>query len=165
MANDHSSVNKPKQRTAFPPNYIHSLDSAHMMLTARACQKEGISFAGVHDSYWTHAGTVDDMNRILRDMVRPLPSTRLASLTSSFPSLWRCTGSPCFSSCTQASSKSVRTLSSGTLRPAAAWTWRLCGAARTFSLDVSMSRCENECAADRRSPSLHGAWLPWTVAG
>lgn len=27
----------------------------------------GITFAGVHDSYWTHAGTVDDMNRILRE--------------------------------------------------------------------------------------------------
>ena len=32
---------KSKQRTAFPPNYIHSLDSAHMMLTACATDKEG----------------------------------------------------------------------------------------------------------------------------
>lgn len=28
-----------KQRNAFPPNYIHSLDAAHMMLTALHCQK------------------------------------------------------------------------------------------------------------------------------
>jgi DNA-directed RNA polymerase len=40
-----------------------------MMLTARACAKEGITFAGVHDSFWTHAGTVDVMNRLLRDTV------------------------------------------------------------------------------------------------
>ena len=111
MANDHSSVNKPKQRTAFPPNYIHSLDSAHMMLTARACHKEGISFAGVHDSYWTHAGTVDDMNRILRNMVRRPPLMTLPpSLTLSFfCSLWRCTGSRCSSICTRTSSRSVLT--------------------------------------------------------
>jgi DNA-directed RNA polymerase len=49
-------VIKQKQRSAFPPNFIHSVDSAHMMLTAIACNKAGLSFAGVHDSYWTHAG-------------------------------------------------------------------------------------------------------------
>jgi DNA-directed RNA polymerase len=47
-----------RQRSAFPPNYIHSIDSAHMMRTATACQGAGICFAGVHDSFWTHAGTV-----------------------------------------------------------------------------------------------------------
>ena len=29
----------------------------------------GITFAAVHDSYWTHAGTIDRMNEILRDQV------------------------------------------------------------------------------------------------
>jgi len=38
---DFHPVMKSKQRTAFPPNYIHSLDSAHMMLTACATDKEG----------------------------------------------------------------------------------------------------------------------------
>ena len=38
---DYLPVIKTKQRTAFPPNYIHSLDSAHMMLTAVACSKAG----------------------------------------------------------------------------------------------------------------------------
>ena len=27
----------------------------------------GLDFAGVHDSFWTHAGTVDTMNRVLRE--------------------------------------------------------------------------------------------------
>jgi len=27
-------VNKNKQKSAFPPNYVHSLDSTHMMYTA-----------------------------------------------------------------------------------------------------------------------------------
>jgi DNA-directed RNA polymerase len=27
----------------------------------------GITFAAVHDSYWTHASKVDELNTILRD--------------------------------------------------------------------------------------------------
>lgn len=34
-------VMKARQRSAFPPNYIHSIDSSHMMLTALACAQEG----------------------------------------------------------------------------------------------------------------------------
>lgn len=53
-----------KQRGAFPPNFIHSLDSTHMMLTAMYCQRSGSTFASVHDSFWTHAANVDVMNRV-----------------------------------------------------------------------------------------------------
>ncbi|KAK3288981.1 hypothetical protein CYMTET_3562, partial [Cymbomonas tetramitiformis] len=63
---EHPSV-KQKQKSAFPPNYIHSLDSTHMMKTAIDCHAVGLSFAGVHDSFWTHAGTTPEMNRILRE--------------------------------------------------------------------------------------------------
>ena len=58
---------KVKQRSAFPPNYIHSIDSSHMMKTAVACVDAGLTFAGVHDSFWTHARDVDGMSAILRD--------------------------------------------------------------------------------------------------
>ena len=37
-----------------------------MKLTALKCFKEGINYAGVHDSYWTHAADVTRMNAILR---------------------------------------------------------------------------------------------------
>ncbi|KAJ3417132.1 DNA-directed RNA polymerase [Chytridiales sp. JEL 0842] len=60
-------VNPMKQSTAFPPNFIHSLDATHMMLSAIACQRAGLDFAAVHDSYWTHACDVDAMSSILRD--------------------------------------------------------------------------------------------------
>lgn len=92
-----------RQRTAFPPNFVHSLDGSHMMMTAITCKEAGLSFAGlycclfsfqshemssarvnkhrmthanvfvpilvagVHDSYWTHACDVDQMNKILRE--------------------------------------------------------------------------------------------------
>lgn len=60
-------VNTRKQRTAFPPNYIHSLDATHMLMSAIECGKKGITFAAVHDSYWTHAGDVDEMSTSLRE--------------------------------------------------------------------------------------------------
>ena len=32
-------VHRMKQRTAFPPNFVHSLDSTHMMYTSLECKK------------------------------------------------------------------------------------------------------------------------------
>lgn len=61
-----AEVDARAQATAFPPNFIHSLDATHMMMTALAC-KDKIAFASVHDSYWTHASSVDEMSVILRD--------------------------------------------------------------------------------------------------
>jgi DNA-directed RNA polymerase len=37
-----------RQRTAFPPNFVHSLDGSHMMMTALACKKAGLNFAGFY---------------------------------------------------------------------------------------------------------------------
>lgn len=60
-------VNRRKQLQAFPPNFIHSLDASHMLLSALECDELGLTFAAVHDSFWTHASDVDTMNRVLRD--------------------------------------------------------------------------------------------------
>jgi DNA-directed RNA polymerase len=38
-----------------------------MMYTSIECAKAGIAYASVHDSYWTHAASVDKMNKILRE--------------------------------------------------------------------------------------------------
>ncbi|KAJ4833082.1 DNA-directed RNA polymerase 2, chloroplastic/mitochondrial [Turnera subulata] len=81
-----------RQRTAFPPNFVHSLDGSHMMMTAVACKRAGLRFAGVHDSYWTHACDVDEMNRILREKFvelyeQPILENLLEGFEQSFPSL------------------------------------------------------------------------------
>lgn len=81
-----------RQRTAFPPNFVHSLDGSHMMMTAIACKEAGLNFAGVHDSYWTHACDVDDLNRILREKFvelydAPILENLLEGFQKSFPSL------------------------------------------------------------------------------
>jgi DNA-directed RNA polymerase len=83
---DHLPVNSRKQSTAFAPNFIHSIDSTHLLMTASDCAARGLTFAGdvfvvwlvcfwfcllvhvagVHDSFWTHPGDVDEMGRSLR---------------------------------------------------------------------------------------------------
>ena len=74
---DDLPVMKRRQRSAFPPNYVHSLDSTHMMMTALGCHDKDITFAGVHDSFWTHAGSVNTMNEILRHKFYELHSQPL----------------------------------------------------------------------------------------
>ncbi len=94
LATEHDTkpVMKQRQRTAFPPNFIHSIDSSHMMMTAVECRKLGLDFAGVHDSFWTHAGTVDQMNEVLRETFvklhsQPLLENLLIELEREHPSV------------------------------------------------------------------------------
>ena len=56
-----------KQMNGLPPNFIHSLDAAHMYLSALRCHDAGLTFASVHDSFWTHAADVDILNQVIRD--------------------------------------------------------------------------------------------------
>ena len=42
---DASPIQRVRQRSAFPPNFIHSIDSSHMMMTAIACHKAGEELA------------------------------------------------------------------------------------------------------------------------
>ncbi|KAG0237059.1 DNA-directed RNA polymerase [Actinomortierella wolfii] len=72
-----SPVNVQKQRTAFPPNFIHSLDATHMLMSAAGCVEAGLTFASVHDSYWTHACDVEVMNEVLRDQFIRLHSNSI----------------------------------------------------------------------------------------
>lgn len=50
------------------PNFIHSLDAAHLMMVANDCAEQGIgSLTVIHDSFGTHAGKTDKLATILRD--------------------------------------------------------------------------------------------------
>lgn len=60
-------LHKSRQVTAFPPNFVHSLDSSHMLLTALEMDRRGLTFSAVHDSFWTHACDIDEMNEVLRE--------------------------------------------------------------------------------------------------
>jgi len=85
---DHSEklpVSTQRQKTAFPPNFIHSLDSTHMLLTAIDMERRGLTFTAVHDSYWTHPADVPAMNDTLRSCFLDLYSEPvLENLLESF---------------------------------------------------------------------------------
>uniref|UniRef100_A0A8C5C720 DNA-directed RNA polymerase n=1 Tax=Gadus morhua TaxID=8049 RepID=A0A8C5C720_GADMO len=84
-----------KQKNAFPPNFIHSLDSTHMMLTSLNCYRyAGLTFVSVHDCFWTHAVTVDTMNKVCREQFVALHSQPILQELSNFLLLKYCSELP-----------------------------------------------------------------------
>jgi DNA-directed RNA polymerase len=80
VLNHHSDdlpIHKQRQVSAFPPNFVHSLDSSHMLLTALEMDRRGLTFSAVHDSFWTHACDIDEMNDVLREVFVDLYSQPL----------------------------------------------------------------------------------------
>lgn len=50
------------------PNFVHSLDAAHLMLTVVAAREAGITdLAVIHDSFGAHASEIDRLSTILRE--------------------------------------------------------------------------------------------------
>lgn len=61
-------IDKRRQSSGISPNWVHSMDAAHMQLTVSRCHAEGIrSFSLIHDSYGTHAGNAWAMAQYLRE--------------------------------------------------------------------------------------------------
>lgn len=61
-------VNVTGNRNGFAPNFIHSMDATHLLLTLLEAEKEGLTgFAAVHDSFGTHACDIPVLNRIIRE--------------------------------------------------------------------------------------------------
>lgn len=60
-------LNTRKQALGISPNFVHSLDAAHLMRTVLLCKADGMdSFAMIHDSYGCPAGQAT----LLRDNLR-----------------------------------------------------------------------------------------------
>ncbi|HEX8579110.1 MAG TPA: DNA-directed RNA polymerase [Allosphingosinicella sp.] len=67
---DEGSIPSMDHRAAasgIAPNFIHSMDAAHLMAVARHTQTEGLALAVIHDSFGTHAANTDRLAVILRD--------------------------------------------------------------------------------------------------
>ncbi len=55
-----TTISTEKQMQSIAPNFVHSLDSAHMLLTVQDAVNNGITdFAMIHDDFGTHAGNVE----------------------------------------------------------------------------------------------------------
>jgi DNA-directed RNA polymerase len=67
LKNEGDKLDGRKQSAGISPNFIHSLDAAHMMRTVAYCLDAGITdFAMIHDSYGSHAGAAEDLRNLLR---------------------------------------------------------------------------------------------------
>jgi DNA-directed RNA polymerase len=61
-------LNTRKQALGISPNYVHSLDAAHLMRTVLFCAQDGMTdFAMIHDSYGCHAGHATRLRDNLRE--------------------------------------------------------------------------------------------------
>ncbi|KVE35891.1 DNA-directed RNA polymerase [Burkholderia sp. BDU5] len=55
-------------KNGLSPNFVHSMDASHLVLTVRECEKQGIdSLAMIHDDYGTHAADTQKLFNIIRD--------------------------------------------------------------------------------------------------
>ncbi|MGY6517439.1 MAG: DNA-directed RNA polymerase [Lysobacteraceae bacterium] len=79
-------LSKRRNKSALPPNFVHSLDATHLRLAVVLGHANGIvDWAVVHDSFGTHAADVDLLHAVLRQSFidlyqeNPLSSIRNAT--------------------------------------------------------------------------------------
>lgn len=64
---ENEDVDRHKQATGVAPNFIHSLDATHLMMSINEASKEGcVNFSTVHDSFGTSLGEAARLRRIIR---------------------------------------------------------------------------------------------------
>lgn len=68
MNQEKETLDKRKQGQGISPNFIHSCDAAHLMLTVARAKGDGIaSFAMIHDSFGTTAGDTEQLYHVVRE--------------------------------------------------------------------------------------------------
>lgn len=68
LAQEGTEIDKRGQVNGIAPNFVHSLDGAHLRALARAAKDAGIDhLAVIHDSFATHAARTDELVGLLRE--------------------------------------------------------------------------------------------------
>ena len=68
MYQEKDNLDRRKQSQGIAPNFVHSCDAAHMMLTVVRAKQAGIeNFAMIHDSFGTTAGDVENLYHVVRE--------------------------------------------------------------------------------------------------
>lgn len=65
IVEDTPTIDRNRQANGISPNFVHSLDAAHLCMSVNASNFD--SYAMIHDSFGTHACDTDDFARILRE--------------------------------------------------------------------------------------------------
>lgn len=65
---DGDRLSKRRQASGIAPNFVHSLDAAHLLGTVNLATENGIQhFAMIHDSFGVHAADTSLLNAVLRE--------------------------------------------------------------------------------------------------
>lgn len=90
----HSLYDNRKSKNAIVPNFIHSLDATHLMMTVNMCKGADIrDYLMVHDSYAVHAGAVETLGIGCRESFRMLYEDRdvigefIAQIEAKYPGI------------------------------------------------------------------------------
>ncbi|QBE66858.1 DNA-directed RNA polymerase [Pseudoduganella lutea] len=68
MNQEKEGLDSRKQSQGISPNFVHSCDASHLMLTVHRAKQAGIhSFAMIHDSFGTTAGETETLYRVVRE--------------------------------------------------------------------------------------------------
>lgn len=68
VTKDGDKLDKKKQAAGVAPNFVHSLDSAHLMATVNLGMDNGLTnWACIHDSFGVHAADVDTLHACIRE--------------------------------------------------------------------------------------------------
>lgn len=68
LATDTTELDVHKQKLGSSPNFVHSMDACHLMMTLHHAFAAGVrSFACIHDDYGTHAADTDALQGAIRD--------------------------------------------------------------------------------------------------
>lgn len=62
-----AKIDVRKASSAYAPNFVHSMDAAHLMKTTNTCVANGVdTFAMIHDSFATHCSSIDTLGLATR---------------------------------------------------------------------------------------------------
>lgn len=65
---DGAGIDTHKQMLGASPNFVHSMDACHLMMTLHRAFASGVmSFAVIHDDYGTHAADTDALHKAIRE--------------------------------------------------------------------------------------------------
>lgn len=73
QSTDDRVINPTRQVSGIAPNFVHSLDASHLMMSVKKARSKGITdFALIHDSLGTHAGRTEQFAEIIRNCFHDL---------------------------------------------------------------------------------------------
>jgi DNA-directed RNA polymerase len=68
LQEEQDTIDKRRMANAISPNFVHSMDATHLMMSVCYATDNGVSdFAVIHDSFGTHAANVNMLGACLRE--------------------------------------------------------------------------------------------------